>query len=694
MRVLNEWLRSEFPMTRLDPSGETARSSPAEVAEVRRPRGLTLRAVLLGLAAVALLTLLSQKLDLWLYLTYVTGGAPPPAQTNVLFLLVLFAVLMVRLGARRWALSRGELLVIYLMMLVGGPISNREGIGFLVCHPVIPYYYASAGNRWHQTFHAYLPSWFGPSDPEVVTGFFHGYRPVPWGAWAVPMLAWGTFYLVLFGTAFCFNALVERQWIARERLTFPLLSIPLEITRGVETPNGVPLLRRGYFWLGAAVPLAVGSLNALHRYFPTIPELGLQYALIPEGTLSPPWTGLGTMDIVLSFPLLAVAFIVPADISLSCWFFHFLTRAENVIGTLYTGIVPNVYTSTFPALYYQGSGAMVMLFLLLCWSARRSFLEALQGLVPGGGKDGTVRRRADEGAREPGHEGAEDQAMSPRMALLGCVGGLLVLAGWLWLAGMSPVTTAWFLGMLFIFLIVFVRVRAETGLGTLLPPQFTNEIMTLPFGTTFFNPRDLTLLQALRPAYRMMGVLWTVQGQLESFKIADEARLPKRRLGWAVGAATMLGFGLAFVLALQLFYRYGFINLPIGMRPSGYPGSQGYWSYSNLAAALSQPSGTDRNGLWGMAAGALLCWTTAILRARFLWFPLHPVGFMSAHSWGMHLNWFPFLLGWAAKVAFVRYGGLTGYHRALPFFIGLLLGAMLNAGLWGLIAWIVGPVEI
>ena len=41
----------------------------------------------------------------------------------------------------------------------------------------------------------------------------------------------------------------------------------------------------------------------------------------------------------------------------------------------------------------------------------------------------------------------------------------------------------------------------------------------------------------------------------------------------------------------------------------------------------------------------------------------------------------------------VRYGGLTVYHRALPFFVGLLLGAMVNAGVWGLVAWIAGPVE-
>jgi hypothetical protein len=657
----------------------------------RRAGGVTARAIVIGLAAVAFITVLSQKLDLWRYMTYVTGGAPPAAQTYLLFLLVVLVALAVRLGARRLALSRGELLVIYLMMLVGGPISNREGIGFLICHPVIPYYYASPENGWAETFHRYLPAWFGPSDREVVRGFFRGQQPVPWGAWSIPFLAWAGFYLALFATTFCFNALVEKQWIARERLSFPLLAIPLELTRSVDAPEGPTLLRRRGFWLGVAVTVGIGSLNNLHRYYPSVPELVLQYPLLPEEGVSPPWTGLGTMDVVISFPLIAVAFILPAEISLSCWFFHFLTRVENVIAVLHTGIPPDVYSSAFPALYAQGSGSMFMLFGLLLWSARKAFREAALRLVP---RRFAWRPDTSEPASFPARPAGED-AMSPRTALLGFIGGLLFLAGWLKLAGMSLLTTTWFLAMLFMFLIVLTRVRAETGLGTLLPPMFVNELMYLPLGTGFFHPRDLTILQALRPVYRMMGVLWTVQGQLEGFKMADEARLSKRAMGWAVAAATVLGFVLAFVLALQLFYRYGFINLPIGMRGRGYPGSQGYWSYGSLASAITDPSKTDMGALWGMAAGAAICWATALMRARFLWFPLHPVGFMSAFAWGMHLNWFPFLFGWAAKVGCVRYGGLATYRSAIPFFIGLLVGSTLNSGLWGLIGWAVGnPLDV
>jgi hypothetical protein len=524
-------------------------------------------------------------------------------------------------------------------------------------------------------FHRYLPKWFGPSDRQIVRGFFEGRQDVPWGAWAVPMLAWGAFYVALFGTMFCFNALVEKQWIDRERLTFPLLYIPLELTRNVGAPQGASILRQRIFWMGVAIPFTIGSFNALHRYFPTVPQIPLQFPLVPDGSVSPPWTGLGTMDLTISFPLIAIAFIVPADISLSCWFFHFITRIENIIGTLRTGTAPNVYTSAFPALYYQGSGAMVMLFFLLCWSARKHLKQAVTGLW---------RKRSD-GKSSPQH--------SPSVP--GFLLGLLFLSVWLKFAGMSLITITWFLGTLFIFLIVFTRVRAETGLGALLPPMFTNELMFLPLGTRFFSPQDLTLLQALRPVYRMMGVLWTVQGQMESFKIADEARLSKRAVGWAMMVAMVLGFFLAFALALQVFYRYGFINLPAGLRGRGYLGSQGYWSYGNLFRYLTQPEETDTGGLLGMAAGAIICWTTAFMRARFTWFPLHPVGFMSAHSWGMHLNWFPFLLGWTAKVSLVRYGGLTIYRRALPFFVGLLVGSTLGSGVWGLVGWAVGkPMEI
>jgi hypothetical protein len=62
------------------------------------------------------------------------------------------------------------------------------------------------------------------------------------------------------------------------------------------------------------------------------------------------------------------------------------------------------------------------------------------------------------------------------------------------------------------------------------------------------------------------------------------------------------------------------------------------------------------------------------MRARFLWWPFHPAGYLVAGSFGLFRLWFPIFLSWLLKVLILRYGGLRGYRLALPFFIGLVLG--------------------
>ena len=43
--------------------------------------------------------------------------------------------------------------------------------------------------------------------------------------------------------------------------------------------------------------------------------------------------------------------------------------------------------------------------------------------------------------------------------------------------------------------------------------------------------------------------------------------------------------------------------------------------------------------------------------------------------------WFSFLVGWAFKKTIVTYGGARGYELAKPFFLGLIMGEVLVAGL-------------
>jgi hypothetical protein len=104
---------------------------------------------------------------------------------------------------------------------------------------------------------------------------------------------------------------------------------------------------------------------------------------------------------------------------------------------------------------------------------------------------------------------------------------------------------------------------------------------------------------------------------------------------------------------------------------------------------MNNPTTTDWSGITALGTGAGIALTLAALRAQFLWWPLHPIGYMAANSWGMHWNWGSFTLGWLLKVLLLRYGGLRAFRAAVPFFIGLVVGDMLGEGLWGAVAaWI------
>ena len=53
-------------------------------------------------------------------------------------------------------------------------------------------------------------------------------------------------------------------------------------------------------------------------------------------------------------------------------------------------------------------------------------------------------------------------------------------------------------------------------------------------------------------------------------------------------------------------------------------------------------------------------------------FPFHPLGYCIGP--GLIWHWSPFFIAWLLKLVILRYGGLRFYRRALPFFLGLVLG--------------------
>jgi hypothetical protein len=74
--------------------------------------------------------------------------------------------------------------------------------------------------------------------------------------------------------------------------------------------------------------------------------------------------------------------------------------------------------------------------------------------------------------------------------------------------------------------------------------------------------------------------------------------------------------------------------------------------------------------LWGGAIG----WLLILAHHRFIWWPLHPIGFGVAQAFGTTFVIFSVFLSWLIKSLLLRFGGVRLYRQGQPFFIGMLVG--------------------
>ena len=80
--------------------------------------------------------------------------------------------------------------------------------------------------------------------------------------------------------------------------------------------------------------------------------------------------------------------------------------------------------------------------------------------------------------------------------------------------------------------------------------------------------------------------------------------------------------------------------------------------------------------------GLLLTLFMGVMRTQYTWWLWHPVGYATCSSWSMSMLWACIFVAWLVKLVITRYGGARAYRKALPFFVGLVLGEFVVGSLW------------
>jgi len=616
---------------------------------------LTTRALLIGLLISAFVNLGSPYTEStgfsnfsWSYLP--EGGAVP------FLVLLLLNGLVGRLWPRR-ALSARELLVILAMGLVANSTSLFLAY-FWLAAIVSPHYFASPENRWQDDLIPHLPRALIVSDRhQAAFRFYEGLPPgasIPWRDWLVPIGAWLPLLLALLVGAYAMVELFRRQWLEHEKLSYPLMQLPVELVReSVRGGQRVGLYRRTAFWAGVGLPFGIAALDVVHGVWPQVPSITVDHLGGPTwGNLQlsphfpPLWAG-------VSFLALGIGWFVPSDVLFSVWFLYLLIKIIEVGLLQRAGLdigQAGMFVWGSAAAAWQSFGAFLVFMASVLYSARGRLRE-LVSLASGrsGGSDPYA-------------------LLAPRTTLIVLGGCLLVAGGWLVHYGMPLPVVALFLPLVMLIYLYLARIVCQAGIFYVVPPQIAQNVCIWLFGPRAIGRQGML---ALGLSYSWHGDVQTVLSALsaESVRLQQWARCPGSELTRGILASVVLGLIVAPLGIIITGYRHGAIAWPTWVFKGWGPST-----YQQVLGQIAAPGAFQVAPLIYSGVGAGVMGLLTMLHHRFVWWPLHPLGLAVASSFTMYAVYLGFFVAWAAKLVILRWGGVSVYRGAVPFFTGLPVG--------------------
>lgn len=613
-----------------------------------------------GARAIGIALLLTPVCSYWAAecITDVILSLLVPPVALLLALILLGAVS--RAVFRRAFLTPTELVIVYGMLQTATAISAEW---MWVIHPLIASFSAfeDRNSKFGSLILPNVPDQLHIKDKALLGSYVTGgatWREFLAGlpVWIGPVFWWTVVVFLVCLAMLCINILMRQEWTDREKLTFPIIQLPLAMAQG-----GPEFWRSRYTWGGFLTVAAIDILNGFSFLYPAIPTLNVRFlGDLQRSFPDAPMNAIGWTPIGLFPFIVGLGVFLPTDLMFSVIFFFFLRKGSQVVAAMAGypqgtfgggGLIPSP-----PYFSEQTWGAFLGLFGSALWIARPYVKEVWRDILSGARcPDGGLPRRWAFGL------------------FLASYVALGLLGVW-W--GLGFLFTLLYLALFLAFSVALTRMRAALG-----PPTHEmafmgpNQLLVDFHGTqgvpVSLVARTVTLFHFTNRIHRTDPM----PTQLELMKMGERTGTSQGIIFIGVMLATLAGSVFGHLVRIWLGYHYG----------ARMGGTDVATVVNELTSNPRLPSAT---AMLFVGVGFAVVVGLNFLRFRFPWFPLHPMGYALAMNFGVDYYWFGLLVAWALKAGVQRYVGLKGYHKLHQAALGVILGEFTVEAVWAVVSMV------
>ena len=129
---------------------------------------------------------------------------------------------------------------------------------------------------------------------------------------ATAAIAWGGFITAALTVMLCLNVIIRKRWTEEERLSYPIVQIPLAMT---DPKSG--FFRNRVMWAGFALAAGIETINGLNYLYPVIPALQYRGDHLDLWRWFPdrPWSAIGPTRADFYPCMIGLGFLLPQAIT-------------------------------------------------------------------------------------------------------------------------------------------------------------------------------------------------------------------------------------------------------------------------------------------------------------------------------------------------------------------------------------------